>query len=484
MLFNSYEFIFLFLPLTILGYFFLNHRGWKGAAKAWLVLASLFFYSWWNVIYLPLILFSMLFNYIIGSSLSKLSSSMNPTRHLLLVAGISGDLVLLGYFKYADFFIGNINLLFSAHFSLLRLTLPLAISFFTFQQIAYLVDAYQAKAQEYDWLNYALFVSFFPHLIAGPIVHHREMMPQFASPENKSWNYENVSRGLFLFFTGLFKKVVIADTLAGWASFGFDQASSLSLLEAWIVSLSYTFQIYFDFSGYSDMALGAALMFNIRLPINFNSPYKARNIQEFWRRWHMTLSRFLRNYLYIPLGGNRHGESKLYRNLIITFLLGGLWHGAAWTFVFWGFLHGLALVIHRLWQKTGLRMNQVLAWLLCFNFVNFSWVFFRAESWSEALKVIKGMLGFSGIVLPAGLAGKLGFLAPAGVLFGGFTLQNPAHAALLLAVSLALVLFWRNSMELEKDFTPGLRQAVWVGAMALAAILSLTGVSEFLYFNF
>lgn len=483
MLFNSYEFIFCFLPLTILGYFFLNHRGRKGAAKAWLVLASLFFYSWWNIIYLPLILFSMLFNYLIGSRLAELGSP-DHRRRLLLFLGIGGNLGLLAYFKYADFFIGNINALFSAHFSLLGLILPLAISFFTFQQIAYLADAYQGKAREYDWLNYALFVSFFPHLIAGPIVHHREMMPQFASAENKTWNYENVSRGLFLFFTGLFKKVIIADTLATWASFGFGQAASLSLLEAWMVSLSYTFQIYFDFSGYSDMALGLALMFNIRLPINFNSPYKSLNIQEFWRRWHMTLSRFLRNYLYIPLGGNRYGDIKLYRNLIITFLLGGLWHGAAWTFVFWGFLHGLALVVHRLWQKSGLQMKRALAWFLCFNFINLTWVFFRASSWTEAINVIKGMLGLNGVILPARLAERVAAFVPVGVSFGDFSLPDPSRLVLWLSASLFLVLLWRNSMELEGDFTPGLRNALWVGAMALAAILSLSGVSEFLYFNF
>ncbi len=425
----------------------------------------------------------MLFNYLIGSRLAELGSP-DHRRRLLLFLGIGGNLGLLAYFKYADFFIGNINALFSAHFSLLGLILPLAISFFTFQQIAYLADAYQGKAREYDWLNYALFVSFFPHLIAGPIVHHREMMPQFASAENKTWNYENVSRGLFLFFTGLFKKVIIADTLATWASFGFGQAASLSLLEAWMVSLSYTFQIYFDFSGYSDMALGLALMFNIRLPINFNSPYKSLNIQEFWRRWHMTLSRFLRNYLYIPLGGNRYGDIKLYRNLIITFLLGGLWHGAAWTFVFWGFLHGLALVVHRLWQKSGLQMKRALAWFLCFNFINLTWVFFRASSWTEAINVIKGMLGLNGVILPARLAERVAAFVPVGVSFGDFSLPDPSRLVLWLSASLFLVLLWRNSMELEGDFTPGLRNALWVGAMALAAILSLSGVSEFLYFNF
>ncbi|MDD3023801.1 MAG: MBOAT family protein [Syntrophomonadaceae bacterium] len=483
MLFNSYEFIFLFLPLSLLFYFFLNHRGQGTAAKAWLVICSLLFYSWWNIIYLPLILASMLFNYLLGSTLSR-NKLASPKARLLLGLGIAADIALLAYFKYADFFINNLNLIFSSHIELLNLTLPLAISFFTFQQIAYLVDAYHAEAQEYDWLNYALFVTFFPHLIAGPIVHHKEMMPQFRSLENKSWNYENVARGLLLLVIGLFKKVVIADALAVWASWGFDTASALTLLEAWIVSLSYTFQIYFDFSGYTDMALGLALMFNIRLPINFNSPYKSLNIQEFWRRWHMTLSRFLRNYIYIPLGGNRFGEIRLYSNLIITFLIGGLWHGAAWTFVFWGFLHGMALVIHRIWQKTNIKMNRVLAWILCFNFINLTWVFFRARNWADATKVIQGMLGLNGFVLPEWLAAHLGGLASWGIVFQKVTLADLPQAMIFLTISLLIALTARNSMQIEDRWQPNLLSAVLVGAMAITAILNLTRVSEFLYFNF
>ncbi len=484
MLFNSYEFIFVFLPLTLLLYFFLNHHGLRTAAKAWLVLCSLAFYSWWNIVYLPLILASMLFNYVVGSTLSSRKFASPGQARLLLSFGIIADIALLAYFKYADFFINNLNMLFSSDIPLLYLTLPLAISFFTFQQIAYLVDAYHAEAQEYDWLNYALFVTFFPHLIAGPIVHHKEMMPQFRSLENKSWNYENVARGFLLFVIGLFKKVVIADALAVWASWGFDTAPVLTLMEAWIVSLSYTFQIYFDFSGYTDMALGLALMFNIRLPLNFNSPYKSLNIQDFWRRWHMTLSRFLRNYIYIPLGGNRSGELRLYSNLMITFLIGGLWHGAAWTFVFWGFLHGLALVLHRMWQKTRIKMNKVLAWFLCFNFVNFAWVFFRARSWEDAIKVLHGMLGFNGLVLPDWLAAHLGMLVSWGVSFQKLAVADLPRVLIILIICLLITLLTRNSMEIEARFRPNLLSTVVIGAMAITAILSLTRVSEFLYFNF
>jgi D-alanyl-lipoteichoic acid acyltransferase DltB (MBOAT superfamily) len=269
------------------------------------------------------------------------------SKKLLFQIGILFNISLLAYYKYMDFFIENTNILLNTNIELIHLALPLAISFFTLQQVAFLVDSYEGLVEEKDFLDYAIFVSFFPQLIAGPIVHHAEMMPQFSSKWNMLKNYKNISAGLFIFSIGLFKKVVIADQFAQWANAGFNNAQVLNLLEAWATSLSYTFQMYFDFSGYTDMAIGAALLFNIKLPINFNSPYKATSIQDFWRRWHITLSRFLRDYIYIPLGGNRRGEFRTYSNLMVTFLLGGLWHGAGWTFVFWGFLHGVALVLHR-----------------------------------------------------------------------------------------------------------------------------------------
>ena len=292
------------------------------ASKGFLVFASLFFYSWWNILYLPIILSSMLFNFIIGNSLNdtKNPKKIKFNKKSILSFGIVSNIALLGYFKYSDFFIANFNLATSSHIELLNLALPLAISFFTFQQISYLVDSYRQETKEYDFLSYTLFVTFFPQLIAGPIVHHKEMMPQFANTRNKVKNYKNIAMGLFIFSIGLFKKVVIADTFAVWATAGFDAATTLNLFEAWATSLSYTFQLYFDFSGYTDMAIGAALLFNIKLPINFNSPYKSTNIQDFWRRWHITLSRFLKDYIYIPLGGNRKGEFKTYNNLMGTWL--------------------------------------------------------------------------------------------------------------------------------------------------------------------
>ncbi len=311
MLFNSYEFIFIFLPVTFFIYFYLNRKRLTEASKGFLVVSSLFFYSWWNIIYLPLILLSMIFNYVIGTSLTKDEEYKKVSKKQLLTIGIIGNVGLLGYFKYADFFISNVNFVTGSDIPLLHLALPLAISFFTFQQIAYLVDSYRGETKEYDFLNYAVFVTFFPQLIAGPIMHHKEMMPQFANVRNKLINFKNILLGLFIFSIGLFKKVVIADTFAVWATNGFDNAEVLTFFEAWATSFSYTFQLYFDFSGYTDMAIGAALLFNIKLPINFNSPYKALNIQDFWRRWHITLSRFLKDYIYIPLGGNRGGGTSL-----------------------------------------------------------------------------------------------------------------------------------------------------------------------------
>ncbi|MBE0490680.1 MAG: MBOAT family protein [Sulfurospirillum sp.] len=486
MLFNSYEFIFLFLPITFFIYFYLNSKRLATASKGFLVFASLFFYSWWNIVYLPLILASMLLNFIIGNSMTQTKEQKKISKKQLLTFGIVGNLALLGYFKYSDFFITNINLATKSGFELLHLALPLAISFFTFQQIAYLVDSYRGETKEYDFLNYAIFVTFFPQLIAGPIVHHKEMMPQFASKWNKVKNYRNIALGLFIFSIGLFKKVVIADTFAVWATAGFDNATILALFEAWATSLSYTFQLYFDFSGYTDMAIGAALLFNIKLPINFNSPYKAIDIQDFWRRWHITLSRFLKDYIYIPLGGNRKGNFGTYNNLLITFLLGGLWHGAAWTFVFWGFLHGIALVLHRLWQKIGFKLWSWLAWLITFNFINISWVFFRAKEWEDAVKVLGGMVSLDNVVLHPMLQSKLGFLTQYGITFAGM-FENISGSKMTIAWilgTLALVLLFKNSMQKMKSFTPNKKVAVFTAFLLSFGILSLTKVSEFLYFNF
>lgn len=464
MLFNSPVYIFIFLPLVLGIYFFLNRYRLLFAGTAWLVFSSLFFYAYWNPIYLSLILASMLVNYALGTTLGKHAGGKKLySRKAVLLFGVAANLSLLGYYKYADFFLTNLNNLAGQDIPLLHMALPLAISFFTFQQIAYLVDSYQGQTREYDFLNYCLFVTFFPQLIAGPIVHHGEMMPQFERNRTKLLDHRNLAVGLYIFVLGLFKKVVLADTFAVWASIGFDKSPELSCVGAWMVSLSYALQLYFDFSGYTDMAIGSARMFNIQLPLNFNSPYKALNIQDFWRRWHMTLSRWLRDYLYIPLGGSKFGEGRTYINLFVTFLLGGLWHGAGWTFVLWGAMHGLGTAVHKFWQRFNLSMPRWCAWVLTFLFVNLAWVFFRATSFADAEKVLSAMFSFQGYRLPAGI-------------------KDDAFA--WVGVGMLLVLFAPNSIELAKRFRPGWKSAFFTLVLAIAALINLERVSEFLYFQF
>ncbi len=467
MLFNSFEFILFFLPVTFLVFFFLNNLGREMASRIWLLGASLFFYGWWAPVYVPLILGSIIFNYGINQTFSLRKFESKAFRQSCLTIGVLGNLSLLGYFKYADFFLENWNWAFDSKFEFLHLILPLAISFFTFQQIAYLVDSYIGKVRESNFLNYSLFVLFFPQLISGPIVHHNEMMPQFNDPINKRVNFANVVSGFLVFSIGLFKKVVVADTFAIWASRGFDTTEIVTFIEAWIASLSFTLQLYFDFSGYTDMALGAALLFNVHLPKNFNSPYKALNIRDFWRRWHMTLSRFLKDYIYIPLGGNRSGSFRTYMNLIATFFLCGLWHGAGWTFVFWGLLHGIALAVHRFWLKVNIKMNYFFAGALTFLFVNFSWVFFRAKEWKDATKILTGMLGFNG----------LGILEIVPIIY----------------IIFFLGLIWRakNSMQWAEQLNSKSQTiyiALFLGVFAILQLnnfqISNDKTMEFLYFNF
>lgn len=458
MLFNSYVFIFVFLPLVFFVYFFLNKKRLSTLAKAFLVSASLFFYAYWSVYYLPILLGGIVFNFLVSKFLAKHQSKT------ILIFGIVCNLALLGYFKYADFLISNLNAIANANLGLLHIALPLALSFVTFQQIAYLVDSYNKQTKENSFLNYCLFITFFPQLIAGPIVHHKEMMPQFANKFNLIKNYKFIALGLFVFSMGLFKKSMVADTFSIFANAGFDVEGNLTFLQAWATSLSYTFQLYFDFSGYCDMAIGLALLFNIRLPINFNSPYKALNIQDFWHRWHITLSRFLRDYIYIPLGGNRGGQSRTYLNLFLVFLIGGLWHGAAWTFVVWGALHGVAIVIHRCWQKLNFKLNKIIAWIITFNFVNFTWIFFRAKSFEDAMKVIRGMF------------------------FGELKIDVNYLEIFFIVLAFLVVLLFKNSMQMafDKKFKFTIWQIFATSFFLFISILviRLNNASEFLYFRF
>ena len=499
MLFSSWQFILLFLPICFFIYFWLNNRRLITAGKVWLVAASLFFYAYWDIRYLSLIIGSILCNFAIGTGLAqsyRQDDRTNPkTRHQInrkftLTIGIVANLALLGYFKYTDFFLDNINNIFGTHHALPHIVLPLAISFFTFTQIVYLVDSYRGETSEYDLLNYALFATFFPHLIAGPIVHHRQIMPQFASRWTWSKRYPNILRGLLIFAIGLFKKVVIADTFAKWADAGFDNPVTLDFFAAWATSLSYTFQLYFDFSGYCDMAIGASLLFNIWLPINFNSPYKALDIQDFWRRWHITLSSFLRDYLYIPLGGNRHSSFRTYANLMITFILGGLWHGATWMFVIWGAMHGAALAIHRFWKSRGFPLPAPIAWLLTFGFVNVAWVFFRAKTLADAQRVLSGMVD-----VRSGFARALESVPTADLAWAGWlsdVLLQWLPAAMVgplptyAAIAGALLLIWqKNSMEIASQPLTNRRLAWGVLLFSLAMYFTLAATSSvFLYFNF
>jgi D-alanyl-lipoteichoic acid acyltransferase DltB (MBOAT superfamily) len=491
MLFNSYEFIFFFLPVTFFVYFWLNKKRLTQASKAWMVFASLFFYSWWNIIYLPLILGSILVNFTIGSTITRINAALPSKKGIssksILAFGIIVNILLLGYFKYMDFFITNVNLVLGSHWELTHIILPLGISFFTFTQIAYLVDAYRDEVKEMDYLNYTLFVTFFPHLLAGPILHHKEMMPQFDSLKSKVINYRNIAAGLFLFSIGLFKKVVIADTFAQWANAGFATEHTLNFFEAWATSLSYTFQLYFDFSGYTDMALAVALLFNIRLPINFNSPYKALNIQDFWRRWHITLSRFLKDYIYIPLGGNRNGELRTYSNLFTVFLIGGLWHGASWMFVAWGALHGIAIVLHRAWQQMGQKMNILFAWFITFNFINITWIFFRAKDWSDAKNLLSGMIGLNGVIPSNAISDSQHFFIEhhrpnLDIFTPVFHSANSIPFAIF--ITFLLILKFRNSTEILTVFPTRKITICLFTCMMFYSLLQLNNMTEFLYFNF
>jgi len=511
MLFNSIEFLFFFLPITLVGFFALGAWAEHRFAIAWLVVASLFFYAWWNPVYLALIGFSMLMNYGFGFFLSRSLDERTGIRRAFLLISVALNLGLLGYFKYANFFVHNVNLALGTAFHLEHIVLPLGISFFTFTQIAYLVDAYRGEAREYNFLHYALFVTFFPHLIAGPILHHKEMMPQFGNRRIFSPRAANLAIGATIFFIGLFKKVALADTFALHATPVFARAETgamLGFFEAWEGAWSYTFQLYFDFSGYSDMAIGLARMFGVRFPVNFNSPYRATNIIDFWRRWHITLSRFLRDYLYFALGGNRKGKIRRYVNLMLTMILGGAWHGAGWTFVAWGFLHGAYLVANHAWRSvvpwrgdhwTGRLLARSVT-LLC---VLVGWVFFRAETFHGALTMLRGMMN-----LPTALGGRLGRFQPllesAGFQFsGGYVASQHYLLSIWLVFWLAIVWYWPNTQEWMRHYRPILEVAsirrewpTWMAwapkwgwaiitaGVAILGLLGLSAVTEFLYFQF
>ncbi|NEX62712.1 MBOAT family O-acyltransferase [Noviherbaspirillum galbum] len=526
MLYNSYEFIFLYLPLVFCGFFLVARKSHQLAAL-WLALASLFFYGWWNPKFVALLVGSILFNFGAGYLIGKRREHDPAEAKMLLIGAITGNLALLGYFKYTNFFITTFNGLSGQNVLMLDIILPLGISFFTFTQIAFLVDVYRGIAKEYRFVHYLLFVTYFPHLIAGPVLHHKQMMPQFAAKETYRINWDNVAIGLTIFALGLCKKVLIADSLEPIANGVFNGAhrgENLMLFDAWAGALAYAFQLYFDFSGYSDMAIGLSRMFNVKLPLNFNSPYRATSIIDFWRRWHITLSTFLRDYLYIPLGGNRQGVARRHANLMLTMLLGGLWHGANWTFVVWGGLHGVYLVINHLWrvasERMGIRklgpawLRAGTGWLITFLCALVAWVFFRAENFNDASMMLQAMAGMRGLSvgvsahLPAAVMSLVHSLKMPVELLGFLPLATGASGLSVLEVGLLLLmaatiawtmpntqqLLHRVQPALEPVARPAYFAGLWsasslssriaVGMLLGCAIFAINRQSTFLYFQF
>ncbi len=486
-----------FYPYLSIGFYGIGQYSHK-FASLWLAAASLFFYGWWDVRFIGLLLGSIAFNFGAGYWIGHSATN----KKTVLIAALVVNLLLLGYFKYVNFFIASINQLFSSSFPISEIFLPLGISFFTFTQIAFLVDTFQGKVKEYNFGHYVLFVTYFPHLIAGPVLHHKEMMPQFARPATARIDWANIALGFSVFALGLAKKVLIADSVALYATPIFKALAAGGqplFCEAWIGALAYTFQLYFDFSAYSDMAIGLSLMFNVKLPINFNSPYKATSIIDFWRRWHITLSRFLREYLYFPLGGNRKGETRRYINLMVTMLLGGLWHGAGWTFIVWGGLHGFYLMINHLWRHIKQSMqwgdggigSKLASQCLTFLAVVVGWVFFRADSVDSAMMMLKGMAGLNGISFknPHTMVENVNLMREMTAIGSGmliaFTFPNIQqivmgnssgfdHGETTTDVQSKPLIQWQ----------PTLGWAMIIGCLFFISFLSLNAPSEFLYFQF
>ncbi|MBV5319067.1 MAG: MBOAT family protein [Desulfobulbaceae bacterium] len=483
MIFNSFSFLFLFFPLTLVGFFLLGRKNRQWAAM-WIVLASLLFYCFWDYRYLPLLLASIVFNYFVGQ---RIIAENQPHRKRWLTMAIAINLLLLCFFKYVNFFIGSINGIFNEHLQTLQLIVPIGISFFTFTQISFLVDAYYKKVTAVNFVHYLLFVSYFPYIVAGPVLHHQEMLPQFNDPNKYKPDANNLAAGLTLFIFGLSKKLLLADNLVPIidSMFAHDQPQ---FLQAWIGMLAYSFQLYFDFSGYSDMAIGVSRCLGFQLPLNFNSPYKANSISDFWQRWHISLSRFLRNYLYIPLGGNRQGQLSRYRNLLLTMLLGGLWHGANWTFVVWGGLHGLYLCIQHGWQfwmgkraEAPHRIIDGATRVLTLLAVLIAWCFFRAPNVASALDVLAGMIGANGISL-------VSEITP----FGSLMLITGAAIAFMMPNTNEIVLYFDRYYKqglpvfsmFRLNWSPTVSWGLLTGLLLALCLLSMERTNDFIYAQF
>lgn len=484
MLFNSYEFIFLFLPITLFIYMNLWRisKFEKSCQIIFLAFASLVFYAYWDVKYLPLLIISILFNYYMSLAINRSKSKKQ------LFFALTVNFLLLGFFKYTGFIIDTLKLFFDLSFATPNIILPLGISFFTFTQTAFLVDCYRDRDhKDCNMSNYSLFVTIFPHLIAGPILYHKNIIPQFLDKTKSIFSFKNFSFGLVIFIAGLFKKVMIADNLALNVNLGFSNPAALSFFEAWLAALGYTMQLYFDFSGYSEMAIGLALMFNFDFPVNFMAPYKATSIIDFWRRWHITLSDFLKNYLYIPLGGSHAGKFAHIRNLFITMLLGGLWHGAGWTFIIWGALHGVLLIGNHLWRKLNISMPRVISWFLTFLCVMLAWVFFRANTVNDAFSIIQKMFAWQDIILPTTIRSLIPFVKEYGLTqVKAFEVFKEVKVfSFYLGISLVLCFLLPDALPFIKDkFKPNMGWLIIIVLAFVICILNLHNVTEFLYFQF
>jgi len=475
MVFSSYVFILAFLPVVLSVYYALSRLENGIYQRLFLIAASFFFYGYYNTSYLILIIASIAVNYGIALGIQK---SRAKAGRLLLIIGILFNVGLIGYFKYYDFFVENINAVFGCSFTLRHLLLPLGISFFTFQQLSFLISVWHGEEKVERFRDYCIFVTFFPQLVAGPIVLYSEMIPQFKDERRRFFQADHFASGIWLFSVGLFKKAVIADTLALFADNGFGM-TDLSLAAGWITALSYTLQIYFDFSGYSDMAVGLGKMFNIDIPFNFRSPYRSESISEFWRRWHITLGRALSTYVYKPLGGNRRGLARTCVNLFLTFLVSGLWHGAAWTFILWGALHGLFVVAERILKQPLRKIPKPVRVCGTFLLVTALWVLFRADGFGQALEVWRGMVAFGnpGISQLDTVVGTAAYI--------DFPLALDCVYILLLEAILLFVVFrCPNSSDLLDRFTPSRKTMVAAAVLFTVALLCLTRESVFIYFNF
>ena len=484
MLFNSYIFILLFFPLCLVGYYGLNKIKKHNIAMVFLWGMSLWFYGYFNPGYLLIIISSILLNFAIYKILGRLSDK--KIKKLCLVAGLAANIAILGYFKYTDFFISTLNSVAKTDFNLINVVLPLGISFFTFQQLSFVIDSYKGEVGNYSFIEYACFVTYFPQLIAGPIVTHDELVPQFKDMSKKSISWDNFSRGLFIFVLGMTKKVMVADMFGNAVNVGFADINGLNSTSAVIVMLAYTIQIYFDFSGYCDMAIGLGKMMNFDLPLNFNSPYKALTITEFWDRWHMTLTRFFTKYVYIPLGGSRKGAVRTYVNVMLVFLISGFWHGASWTFVLWGVLHGVFNVITRMFKKYFDKIPSVINWLITFTFVNATWVFFRAETFTQAWVILKKAISFDFSGFDAAFITKIESpeLVEVMDLLSVREIFPPVILVGWLAAAFIIMLGSKNAYEKMKTFKPTVITFMVAMFLLVWSVFSMEGISEFLYFNF